>query len=224
MCFVTEKSWEPFLKEEFSKNYYLELQKYLSLERKIYSIYPPKNLLFEALNLTSLDQVKVIILGQDPYHGAAQAHGLCFSILPSSPIPKSLNNIYKELQSDLSYPPPNHGNLESWARQGVLLLNTVLTVREGEAGSHKNQGWEIFTDNLLKKLCQKKKNLVFVLWGKDAQKKEVLLQGEHYIIKSAHPSPLAAYRGFFGSKPFSKTNSYLQEKKIKNINWRLDDI
>ncbi|MCJ8345272.1 uracil-DNA glycosylase, partial [bacterium] len=199
-------------------------QEFLQDVEKEHEIYPPKTCIFRAFSLTPLEQVKVVILGQDPYPGENQAHGLCFSVLPENPIPKSLVNIYKEMKTDLSYDSPNHGNLESWAKQGVLLLNTVLTVRKGAAASPRNKGWEEFTDVLLQRLCKKSDHLVFILWGKDAQKKESLISGDHLILKSAHPSPLAAYRGFFGSCPFSKVNDYLQEKKIKKINWRLDDI
>lgn len=216
-------SWKFLLQEESKKDYFIKLSEFLDVERSLYDIYPKKELLFRAFELTPFDEVKVVILGQDPYPGENQAHGLSFSVLPDCKIPKSLVNIYKELASDVLLISPKHGNLEGWAEQGVLLLNTVLTVRKGEAASHRNKGWENFTDRVLLELCDRHSNLIFILWGKDAQKKEKLIQGDHLVIKSAHPSPLAAYRGFFGSKPFSRINEYLEKVSKKKVDWRLDD-
>ncbi|MCO4781785.1 MAG: uracil-DNA glycosylase [Candidatus Cloacimonetes bacterium] len=221
---MSKVSWDSIFQNEFSKSYYKDLSSFLEDERSKYEVYPPKHLRFRAFELTPFDQVKVVVLGQDPYPGVNQAHGLSFSVERNCKIPKSLINIYKELSSDLSIKTPKHGNLESWAEQGVLLLNTVLSVRKSEAASHRNKGWENFTDQILEQLCTTHSNLVFILWGKDAQKKEKLIVGDHLVLKSAHPSPLAAYRGFFGSKPFSKVNDYLSRVNKKKINWALDDI
>lgn len=218
-----EKSWKELLGGELDQPYMAELRTFLVQEEKSgKTIYPQKQDIFAALNLTPFDQVKVVILGQDPYHGPNQAHGLCFSVKPGVKIPPSLVNIFKELKEDLSITPPKDGTLEAWARQGVLLLNNVLTVEDGKAGSHHLKGWEEFTTKIIELLNEKKENLVFILWGSPAQKKAQKVDDKkHFIIKSVHPSPLSSYRGFFGSKPFSQTNSYLKSKGIKTIDWTL---
>ncbi|AST93827.1 uracil-DNA glycosylase [Sutcliffiella cohnii] len=214
--------WNKLLREEESKPYYTQLMKFIDNEYKKYTVYPAKEQIFTSLEATPYEEVKVVIFGQDPYHGQGQAHGLSFSVLPGSPIPPSLRNMFKELEEDLSVPYPKHGYLLPWAKQGVLLLNTVLTVREGEANSHKGKGWETLTDQIIKRLNERKKPIVFILWGKQAQQKETLITNEHhYILKSVHPSPLSARRGFFGSKPFSKTNAFLQSKNITKIQWEI---
>lgn len=214
--------WNKLIREEKNKPYYIELMQFIDNEYKKYTVYPAKEQIFTSLEATPYEEVKVVIFGQDPYHGQGQAHGLSFSVLPGSPIPPSLRNMFKELEDDLSVPYPNHGYLLPWAKQGVLLLNTVLTVREGEANSHKGKGWETLTDQIIKKLNERKKPIVFILWGKQAQQKETLITNEHhYILKSVHPSPLSARRGFFGSKPFSKANAFLQSKNIAKIQWEI---
>ncbi|HXH75985.1 MAG TPA: uracil-DNA glycosylase [Bacteriovoracaceae bacterium] len=217
------KTWETELEDERQKPYYKELMKFLDSERKKKKIiYPPESDIFNALKLTPLKNVKVVILGQDPYHGPGQAHGLAFSVQRGVKIPPSLQNIFKELKSDLIIDPPEHGNLEAWAMQGVLLLNNVLTVENGKPASHHGKGWEIFTDRIIEILNEEKKNLVFILWGSPAQKKARVVSPEkHLMLTSSHPSPLSSYRGFFGSKPFSRTNAYLASKDIKEINWQL---
>lgn len=215
-------SWSQFIEEETKKPYFQELQSFLVSERKDHAVYPPEKEVFTALELTPFEQVKVVILGQDPYHGEGQAHGLAFSVKKGVKTPPSLVNIFKELESDLGIKPPPHGNLEEWARNGVLLLNTVLTVRKGEPGSHQKKGWEIFTDGIIDKLAEKKSNLVFILWGSPSQKKASRVHPDkHHLIVSPHPSPLSSYRGFFGSKPFSKTNDFLKKNKISPVDWRL---
>ena len=217
-----ENSWLEILNDEFNKQYFSDLKAFLLEEKKKYTIYPPGKLIFNAFNTTPFDKVKVVILGQDPYHGPGQAHGLCFSVPDGITFPPSLRNIYKELNSDLNIPIPKSGNLTKWAKQGVLLLNATLTVRKAIAGSHQKKGWEIFTDAVIKKISDKKDNVVFILWGNYAQSKEKLINNEkHFIVKSVHPSPLSASRGFFGSKPFSKTNRYLESKGIKPIDWAI---
>lgn len=215
-----DPSWKEFLKEEFTKPYFAQLKDFLIEERKNFTIFPPGGYIFNAFNLTPLDQVKVIILGQDPYHDHGQAHGLCFSVMDGVRFPKSLQNIFKELESDLNIPVPFSGNLEKWAKQGILLLNATLTVRAHQAGSHQNHGWEIFTDTIIKKLSDEKNNLIFVLWGNYARAKKVFIDSKkHHIIESVHPSPLSAYNGFFGSKPFSKINTILEESGKTPIKW-----
>lgn len=219
-----KNDWNDLLKEEFSKNYYLQLREFLKTEYSTRVIYPNMYDIFNALHFTAYKDVKVVILGQDPYHGPNQAHGLSFSVKPGVPSPPSLRNIFKELQSDLGCSIPNNGYLKSWTDQGVLLLNTVLTVRAGEANSHKNKGWEIFTDEIIKLLNLRKDPIVFILWGNNAISKEKLITNpNHYIIKSVHPSPLSASRGFFGSKPFSKTNAFLKSKDMQPIDWQISN-
>jgi uracil-DNA glycosylase len=214
------KTWSDLINEESSKPYYQELQSFLKSERKNHKIFPAEKDVFTAFELTPLDKVKVIILGQDPYHGEGQAHGLAFSVKSGVKIPPSLVNIYKELEADLGIRAPSHGNLEKWAKEGVLLLNNVLTVRAGAAGSHHGEGWETFTDRVIEVLSNEKRNLVFILWGGPSQKKASRVnQDHHHLILSPHPSPLSSYRGFFGSKPFSRTNSFLTTSGIKPVDW-----
>ena len=215
------ESWEKVLHDEFEKPYFQELKSFLLEEKKTAVVYPKGSQIFSAFNRTPFDQIKVIIIGQDPYHGPGQANGLCFSVSPGIRKPPSLVNIFKELESDLGIPIPESGNLEPWADQGVLLLNATLTVRAGQAGSHQKRGWETFTDNVIHKISEQKENVVFLLWGSFAQgKAELIDSNKHLILKAAHPSPLA--RGaFFGSKPFSKTNAFLKLKGIPEINWTL---
>jgi uracil-DNA glycosylase len=221
---IISNSWQDILANEFTKEYYLQLREFLKQEYSTKTIYPDMYHIFSALELTPYEKVKVVILGQDPYHGPNQAHGLSFSVQPGVKVPPSLMNIYKELQDDLGYPPVNHGFLESWAKQGVLLLNTVLTVRAGQAYSHRGHGWEELTDTIIKKLNEHETPLVFILWGKPAQEKIKMIDtNKHIIIKSPHPSPLAAHRGFFGSKPFSKTNQALIQLGEQPINWQLPE-
>ncbi len=223
MNFKIEESWRPYLEAEFEKTYMQELNSFLDSEKQAGKVlYPNQDKIFEAFHLTPLGQVKVVILGQDPYHGPGQAHGLCFSVQKEIKIPPSLVNIYKELHSDLNLPMPQHGFLESWAKQGVLLLNTVLTVEDGKAGSHHQKGWEKFTDKVIEVLNREKENLVFILWGTPAQKKAAQVdEKKHLILKSVHPSPLSVYRGFSGSKPFSKTNEYLTKNQLSAIDWSI---
>lgn len=215
-----EPSWKKILEDQFSMPYFSTLSQFVHDEYSKQTIYPsPKNIFF-ALDTLPFDQVKVVILGQDPYHGPDQAHGLSFSVQDGVKIPPSLVNIYKELHSDLGIPPKDTGNLSNWASQGVLLLNATLTVRAHQAGSHQNKGWEQFTDAVIHELANKRKNLVFILWGNYAQKKgDFINSSDHLIIKSPHPSPLSAHNGFFGSKPFSQTNNYLIEHNQSPINW-----
>ncbi len=221
--FKIEDTWLKVLNNEFKQDYFIKLKQFLNDEKlKNKKIYPPENLIFNAFNKTPFNKVKVVILGQDPYHGAGQAHGLCFSVPNGIKIPPSLRNIYKELNTDVGFAIPTSGNLEKWAAQGILLINSTLTVRDSEAGSHQKKGWEMFTDNVIKTISDKKENIVFILWGNYAKSKESLIDKEkHFIIKSVHPSPLSASRGFFGSKPFSKINSYLQSKGFDCIDWSL---
>lgn len=221
---IIHNSWQEQLKEEFTKEYYLNLREFLKQEYSQQTVYPDRYHIFSALEWTPYEEVKVVILGQDPYHGPNQAHGLSFSVQPGIKTPPSLVNIYKELQSDLGYPPVAHGFLESWAKQGVLLLNTVLTVRNGQAHSHRRQGWEQLTDVIIQKLNEREQPIVFILWGKPAQEKIKMIDtNRHVIITAPHPSPLSAHRGFFGSKPFSKTNKALEELGGVPINWALPE-
>ena len=219
-----ESSWKEKLIDEFNKEYMHSLRDFLKKEkseRKV--IFPPGRKIFSALNLTSFQNVKAVILGQDPYHGSNQAHGLSFSVEYGIKPPPSLNNIFKELASDLNIEKPNHGNLEEWGKQGVLLLNSILTVEKSKPGSHANRGWEVFTDRILFLLNSSKNNLVFILWGKKAQEKGHFIDSDrHMIIKSTHPSPYSANNGFLGSKPFSRTNQYLKKNNIKEIDWYLN--
>jgi len=224
MAITLEPSWLAVLQEEFEKPYMTNLKKFLQNEKDAGQIVYPKNAdIFRAFNDTPFDKVKVVILGQDPYHGPNQAHGLSFSVPKGIAIPKSLINIYKELATDIpGFIKPTHGNLEEWAKQGVLLLNATLTVRAGEAASHQKKGWEIFTDEVIHKLSEKRIGLVFILWGAYAQSKIPLIdQNKHHIIKSVHPSPLSVERGFWGSKPFSKANAYLEKEGEKPIDWQI---
>jgi uracil-DNA glycosylase len=217
-----ENSWKQELSEEFQSEYFFNLKNFLVEEKKKYLIFPPGSEIFAAFNFTPFQNVKAVILGQDPYHGQGQANGLCFSVKSGIPKPPSLQNIFKELNSDLGFSIPSSGNLERWARQGVLLLNATLTVRCGNAGSHQNKGWENFTDAVIRTLSGKKNNLVFILWGNYAQAKQSLIDPfRHLIIMSAHPSPFSVDRGFFGSKPFSRANAYLRENSIPEIDWNL---
>lgn len=217
--------WDDILKDEWTKDYYINLRKKLIDEYKNYTVYPNMYDIFNALKKVSYDDVKVVILGQDPYHGQGQAHGFSFSVKKGIKTPPSLQNIYKELHSDLGLYIPNNGNLIKWANQGVLLLNSTLTVRAHQANSHKDLGWSILTDNIIKILNKRSKPIVFILWGKFAQSKEELItKHRHLIIKSAHPSPFAAHRGFFGSRPFSKTNEFLQKNNIKPIDWQIENL
>ena len=221
---IIHNSWQDVLADEFEKPYYHSLRDFLKKEYRTQKIHPDLYHIFEALELTPYEKVKVVILGQDPYHGANQAHGLSFSVQPGVKIPPSLNNIYKELQSDLGIKPVNHGNLVSWAKQGVLLLNTVLTVREGQAYSHRGQGWERLTDTIIEKLNEREQPVVFILWGKPAQEKMKMIdKSKHIILTSSHPSPLSAHRGFLGSKPFSKTNDALLALGEQPIDWQLPE-
>ena len=221
--FKLEESWKELLGSELKKPYMSELRTFLVDEKESgKDIYPQSDDIFAALNLTPFDQVKVVILGQDPYHGPNQAHGLCFSVKPGVKIPPSLMNIFKELKDDMGIIPPTKGTLDAWGKQGVLLLNNVLTVEDGKAGSHHLKGWEQFTDKIIELLNENKENLVFILWGSPAQKKAQKVDPQkHFIIKSVHPSPLSSYRGFFGSKPFSQTNTYLKSKGLGPIDWTL---
>lgn len=219
---ILQNDWAPLLEREFSKEYYQQLRQFLKNEYEANTIFPQMNDVFNALHYTPFAEVKVVILGQDPYHGPNQAHGLSFSVQSGVKQPPSLVNIFKELQDDLGITPPNHGCLIDWTKQGVLLLNTVLTVRAGQAHSHRNKGWEHFTDKVITTLNKKSHPVVYILWGNAAQKKKALIDTtKHYIIKAPHPSPLSAYRGFFGSKPFSKTNEHLRNESLKEINWEI---
>lgn len=216
---LIKSDWAELLKDEFEKEYFFKLESFLDSAYKNYNIYPEKNHIFEAFNQTYFQNVKVVILGQDPYHGENQAHGLSFSVPNTTKIPPSLRNIYKELYDDVSVKRDN-GNLLDWSKQGVLLINNVLTVEAAKAGSHRKKGWEIFTESVFRILNESDSNIVFVLWGNDAIKKENFITNpNHLVIKGPHPSPLSAYRGFFSSKPFSQINNFLISKKIKPISW-----
>lgn len=217
-----EQSWKDIMEEEFEKPYFTELKDFLVREKSHYAVYPPGPSIFEAFNKTPFDKVKVVLLGQDPYHGPGQAHGLCFSVPDGISFPPSLQNILIELKNDIGIQMPSKGNLTDWAERGVLLLNATLTVRANAAGSHQGKGWEIFTDAVIRKLSDKREKLVFLLWGKFAQDKRRLIDtSRHYILEAPHPSPLSAYRGFFGCKAFSRTNEILVNAGVGQIDWRL---
>ena len=214
--------WNPLLRGEFEKPYWKQLQAFVDDERRRHTVYPSREDVFASLRTTSYADVKVLVLGQDPYHGPGQAHGLCFSVQREVEPPPSLVNIFKELRDDIGIPIPGHGNLEAWARRGVLLLNTTLTVRAGQAASHQGKGWETFTDQVIR-VVNEKPFVVFVLWGAHARKKKVLIDTQrHVVVESAHPSPLSAHNGFFGSRPFSKVNEALRNARLEEIDWSLD--
>ena len=215
-------SWDEILKDEFKSEYYLRLREFLKREYASYKVYPNMYDIFNSLKYTDYHSVKAVIIGQDPYHGAGQAHGLCFSVKEGVPPPPSLQNIFKELQADLGYQPPKSGELTKWAENGVLMLNSVLTVREGQPNSHKGKGWEQLTDAIISKLNQRDKPIAFILWGANAKAKERLITNPiHGIFKAAHPSPLSAYNGFFGCRHFSAVNNFLTSRGIEPIDWRL---
>ncbi len=221
---VIEESWKEILADEFSAPYFQQLKAFLVEEKKKFTVYPPGPLIFSAFNHTPFNKVKVVILGQDPYHGPGQAHGLCFSVNRGVVKPPSLINIFKEIESDLGLLPPAHGNLEKWADQGVLLLNATLTVRANQAGSHQNKGWERFTDAAIKALSEKRSGLVFLLWGNYAGAMQTLIDTtRHHVMKAPHPSPLSASRGFFGCRHFSRTNELLAAQGLTPIDWRIDN-
>lgn len=218
---LSEPGWQEALKYEFKKPYIKDLYRFIQSEYEKHTIYPNWENIFLALNLCPLNKTKVVIIGQDPYHNSKQATGLAFGVPSKEPLPPSLNNIFKEVETDLNIKPEKNGNLSRWAEQGVLLLNTTLTVRKNQPTSHQNKGWEILTDTIINIISEKKSNIVFILWGKLAQsKKNLIHKSNHLILESTHPSPLSAYRGFFGSRHFSQTNSYLVQNKIKAIDWK----
>ncbi|MBO5749342.1 MAG: uracil-DNA glycosylase [Bacteroidaceae bacterium] len=215
-----EQSWKALLQEEFDKPYFAELTEFVRAEYKSYRIYPPGSQIFNAFNLCPFDKVKVVIIGQDPYHGPGQAHGLCFSVNDGVPFPPSLRNIFKEINADTGAPIPQSGNLTRWATQGVLLLNATLTVREHSAGSHQRRGWETFTDSVIRIISEQKSNVVFILWGAYAQSKASLIDSSrHLVLRSVHPSPLSAHAGFFGNHHFSLANDYLVRNGLTSIDW-----
>ncbi len=219
---VIETSWKQALNDEFGKDYFRELKLFLLEEKQKYRVFPPGPMIFNAFNHAPFDKVKVVLLGQDPYHGIGQAHGLCFSVPDGVQKPPSLVNIIKELKTDIGIPEPVHGNLTGWAAQGVLLLNATLTVRENQAGSHQNHGWEKFTDAAITQLSQHREGLVFILWGNYAMAKKVLIDtSRHFILTAVHPSPLSAHRGFFGCRHFSQANDLLKKQGVEEIDWRL---
>lgn len=222
---IFKNDWGQYLKEEMAQPYYRQLRQFLIGEYSTKQVYPDMYSIFNALHYTSYADTKVLILGQDPYHEPGQAHGLSFSVQPNVPPPPSLVNIFKELETDLGCTVPNNGCLEPWARQGVLLLNTVLTVQAHRANSHRDKGWEIFTDKIISLLNQREKPVAFILWGSPARRKKAMITNpQHFIVESPHPSPLSAYRGFFGSRPFSKVNKFLESVGEKPINWQLPNI
>ncbi len=223
--FQLDASWLKHLESEFKLDYMQDLRAFLKQEKHLgKQVYPPSDLIFNAMNTTPFDQVKVVILGQDPYHGPGQAHGLCFSVLPGVKVPPSLVNIYKEIKADLGIETAQHGYLQSWARQGVLLLNAVLTVEKAMAASHQGKGWERFTDRIISELNEKREHLVFLLWGSYAQKKgQFIDRHRHLVLQSTHPSPLSAHRSFLGCRHFSQTNDYLQKTGQQAINWALPE-
>ena len=218
-----EESWRKVLQDEFQAPYFAELKAFLVAEKKKFRVFPPGPQIFSAFNHTPFEKVRVVLLGQDPYHGPGQAHGLCFSVSKGITRPPSLVNIFKELNADLGLAVPSHGNLEQWAEQGVLLLNATLTVRANQAGSHQNKGWERFTDAAISALSEKRNGLVFLLWGSYAQAKEMLIDtGRHHVLKAPHPSPLSASRGFFGCRHFSMTNQILKSQGLQEIDWGIN--
>ena len=215
-----EPGWKSILNDEFERDYFIRLTNFIRKEYRSTTVYPPGSLIFNAFNLCPFSSVKAVIIGQDPYHGPGQAHGLCFSVQEGVGFPPSLVNIFKEIEMDLGIPRPSDGNLKRWASQGVLLLNATLTVRSSQAGSHQKKGWEEFTDSVIRILNKEKHNLVFFLWGAYAQKKgESIDRAKHLVLESVHPSPLSAFRGFFGNKHFSKCNEYLNKNGVSPINW-----
>ena len=217
-----EESWKAHIGSEFDKQYFIDLTQFVREEYMHTTCYPPGKMIFNAFNLCSFDKVKVVIIGQDPYHEPGQAHGLCFSVNDGIQFPPSLVNIFKEIQNDFGTPAPQSGNLTRWAEQGVLLLNATLTVRAHQAGSHQRRGWEEFTDAAIKALANDREHIVFILWGNFARSKKVYITNpKHLVIESAHPSPFSANHGFFGSKPFSRTNQFLEQNKIQPIDWKL---
>lgn len=223
MATTIEESWKKYLKTEFEAHYFAQLKDFLLDEKSKYRIFPPGAKIFNAFNSTPFDKVKVVIIGQDPYHGVGQANGLCFSVSDGIKQPPSLQNIFKELNQDLNIPMPQSGNLEPWAKQGVLLLNTTLTVRESMAASHQGKGWEQFTDAVIRAISEYKEGVVFLLWGKFAQSKIPLIDThKHFILQAAHPSPFSAYNGFFGCRHFSKTNAILVENGSTPIDWKIE--
>ncbi len=224
MAMITN-DWLPAMQEEFKKPYYRQLYEFVRQEYAATTIYPPADDIFNALHLTPLSEVKVLILGQDPYHNAGQAHGLCFSVKPEVDIPPSLENIYKELESDLGCYIPDNGYLVKWAKQGVLMLNTVLTVRAHQANSHQGKGWEQFTDAIIQAVNAQERPIVYMLWGRPAQSKiPMLTNPKHLILKAPHPSPLSAYRGFFGCRHFSQANAFLEKNGIEPIDWQIENV
>ncbi|HSM66625.1 MAG TPA: uracil-DNA glycosylase [Ilumatobacteraceae bacterium] len=221
---MPKTDWNPLLRDQFDQPYWKQLQVFVAAERAAHTVYPPADDVFAALHLTPYADTRVVILGQDPYHGPRQAHGLCFSVRPGVRIPPSLANIHKELHDDLGLPIPDHGNLERWARNGVLLLNATLTVRAGQAGSHQKRGWETFTDHVIDVVAAKPEMVVFMLWGNSARRKRALIDTtRHHVIESAHPSPLSAHNGFLGSKPFSRANAALAAAGRAPVDWDLTE-
>jgi uracil-DNA glycosylase len=222
---MTRTDWNPVLRGELAKPYFAELRSFVAEERSRGPVYPPEPEVFAALHLTPYSEVKVLILGQDPYHGPGQAHGLCFSVRPGVGVPPSLRNIHAELESDLGIARPDHGCLDSWARQGVLLLNATLTVRAHEAASHQGKGWEVFTDEVIAAVDAKPERVVFVLWGSSARRKKALVDtSRHVVIESPHPSPLSAHRGFLGSRPFSRANAALEAAGREPVDWSIPPL
>lgn len=219
---ILKNDWQPLLKSEFEKPYYKELRAFLKREYSVHTVYPRMGDIFNALHFTPFHQVKVVILGQDPYHGPGQAQGMSFSVNPDVAVPPSLVNVFHEMKDDIGCSMPGNGYLGGWAKQGVLLLNTVLSVRKGQAHSHQGKGWETFTDRVITLLNEKETPVIYILWGRAAQNKQALIDTtKHYVIKAPHPSPLSAYRGFFGSKPFSKTNQLLKQMGHETIHWEV---
>ncbi|MDF2926985.1 MAG: uracil-DNA glycosylase [Paenibacillaceae bacterium] len=225
MVAILHNGWNQVLEPEFGKPYYKSLRSFLADEYRKGIVYPDMYDIYSAFHLTDYNQVKAVIVGQDPYHGPGQAHGLSFSVKPGVAVPPSLQNIYKELHDDLGFPIPNHGYLEQWAKQGVLMLNAVMTVRKDTPNSHRGMGWEEFTNRAVAVLNEREQPVVFILWGKNAQEKLAFITNKrHLVIQSAHPSPFAANRGFFGSKPFSRTNAFLHSQGMEPVNWKLNDL